>query len=230
VYKLPVAGFYLARLGWPDYFFPVVALFAVVGAWALLRERQWMVAVLLLGWPFVAWLFLSGIPYENPRFLLPTLPAVGALVGVGFSWVWHSLSPRRRWAPALVLIVSLAAGLGFATREHARLVANKNADLDLVAWVAAHVPLRTTLLMAGPSLAFEFYGFTTVHGLFDLSPRDLDAIVTNRSPLFLLADVGNLEGQWAGLGPELHLKSLRRHPGLQLVGDHPPYSLFRVGR
>lgn len=229
LYKLPVAVFYLARLGWPDYFFSVLALFAAAGAWIVLRERRWAAAVLFIGWPFVAWVFLSGIPYENPRFLLPTLPAVAALSGVGFSWLWDSLPPRRRWIPALVLAGSFGVGLVLATREHARLVAHKNADQDLVVWVAAQVPLRATVLMAGPTLAFQFFGFTAVQGLFDLSASQLDAVVAGQSPVFVVADVGNLEGQWAGLGPELHLRNLRRHPGLTLLAEHPPYSLFRVG-
>ncbi len=156
-YRLPTALFYLVRLGWPDYFFPGLALFALTGAWSLFRERRWSASVLLLGWPAVAWVFLSGIPSENPRFLLPTLPAIGTLCGIGLATLRRRVPSRGRPLLSLVVIGAQAAGVAFGAREHARLVARKNADRDLVAWVAERLSPDAKLLMAGPSLAFQYY-------------------------------------------------------------------------
>lgn len=228
IYRLPIALFYLVRLGWPDYFFPGVALFALAGAWSLLRERRWSTAVLLLGWPAVAWIFLSGIPYENPRFLLPTLPAIGTLCGIGLAAVRRRVPSGGRPLLSLFVVGAQAAGLAFGAREHARLVARKNADRDLVAWAAERLSPDAQLLMAGPSLAFQYYAAIPARDLFSASTAEVDALAAGASPLFLLADVNELETQWPGLNPERHFAALSRYPGLSVVGTHPPYTLFRV--
>jgi hypothetical protein len=228
-YRLPVALFYLVRLGWHDYFFPIHALFVLAGAWRLLRDRRWATCALLLGWPATAWVFLSGIPYENPRFLLPTLPAIGVLWGIG-------LGSLRRRAPLTVrrllvpfIIAAQAMGVAFGAREHARLVAAKNADRDLVAWAAAQMTPGASLLVDGPSLAFHYYASIPARDLFSTSTPELQALLSQSSPVFVLADVSNLETQWVGLAPERNFAALSRNPGLHVIGAHGAYTLFRAG-
>lgn len=68
-------------------------------------------------------LFLSGIPFQNPRFLLPELPFVGLILLPVWTVVWD------RWLPSLLLRrIALAGllvghlGLGYlATRQFFRL-------------------------------------------------------------------------------------------------------------
>jgi len=227
-YKLPVALFYLARLGWPDYLFPGVALFALIGLWIVVRERRWAAAALLVGWPLVVWLFISGIPYENPRFLLPTLPAIGALVGIGFARVAAMVSRRGRTALAGVFAASLVAGIALGAREHARVVvAHKNAGLDAVAWMSREVPAPATVLMSGGTLIFEHYGSTKVRDIFLLTPAALDELIAGGGPYYYCEDPDEIAARWTGLSPALHQQALRAR-GLSEVARHPPYSLFRV--
>ncbi len=227
-YKLPVALFYLARLAWPDYLFPGVALFALVGLWVVVRERRWAAAALLAGWPLVAWLFISGIPYENPRFLLPTLPAIGALCGIGFARVVASPTRGRRAAVAGVFGLSLLVGIAFGVREHARVVvARKNAELGAVAWLAAQVPAGATVLMPGGTLIFEHYGPTKVRDIFLLTPAALAALIARDGPYYYCENPDEIAARWAGLSPALHQQALRAH-GLRAVSRHPPYALFRL--
>jgi 4-amino-4-deoxy-L-arabinose transferase-like glycosyltransferase len=228
IYRLPIALFYLVRLGWPDYFFPVHALFALAGARSLARERPGATALLLLGWPAVAWMLLSGIPYENPRFLLPTLPAIGALFGIGLAALRRRVASRGRALLTLIVLAAQAAGVVFGAREHARLVARKNADRDLVAWAAERMTPDAQLVMAGPSLAFRYYASIPARDLFSTTTEELDALVAGGAPLFVLADVDELETQWPGLAPERHFHALAEHPGLDVLGIHSPYTLFRV--
>lgn len=230
IYRLPVLLFYGVRLGWPDYFFPVLFAFALFGAWTLVRDRRWATGTLLLGWPAAAVLFLSGIPYENPRFLLPTLPALGALCGIGFGAARGCCSRERtRVLLAAVLAISVASGLGFGLREHLRLVARKNDDRALVTWTVKRLTPDAALLIVGPSLAFEYYASIPALHLFSASPSDVDALLAARRPVFLLANLHEIETQWPGLAPERLFVALRRRPGLALVGTHSSYSLFRVG-
>jgi hypothetical protein len=229
-YRLPVGLFYLVRLGWPDYMFPSVAALAFAGAWlVLVRERRIGQAALLLGWPVASWILISGIPYENPRFLLPTLPALGALAGIGFGGLWDGLSVGRRPVLALLLAASLAVGIAFGVHEHRRVVARKNADVDLVRWAAEHVPSNATLLMSGGTLVFEEYGSTKVRDTFLLTRPELDAVLARDCPCFYLEDPVEIAHAWAGLPAEARFEALRRGPGLTAVATHPPYTLFRIG-
>ncbi len=228
-YRLPTSLFYLARLGWPDYFFPIQALFAALGGCVLLRERRWRCAALLLGWPAMTWLFLSGIPYENPRFLLPTLPAIGALLGVGFESLRRQMVAKRRWLLTAILAAGQLSGLYMGAREHSHVVAHKNADRDLVAWTKTWLPPSAHVLMVGPSLAFQYYGSIAVRDLFSASTSEIDGLVSSGAPLFLLADVDAIEARSTGLAIEEKFDALRRAPGLVVVGARAPYTLFRVG-
>jgi hypothetical protein len=231
VYRLPVSLFYLVRMAWPDFFFPTLALLAALGAGALARRRAAAELALLAGWPAAAWLFLAGIPYENPRFLLPAMPALAALAGIGF----HALAEDRgrvaRRALALALAASLAAGLALGAREHARLVARKDRDQALCAWVAARVPAGATLLAFGPTLTLQHYGRPDTRELFFIDDAELARLAApERAPLYIVIDVDNAYSQWRGLRPHHHLEALRASAGLTTVAMLPPYTLLRVGR
>jgi hypothetical protein len=228
-YRLPVGLFYLLRLGWPDYLFPTMAAFAVAGAWVICKERRAPAVALLLGWPLVVWLFISGIPYENPRFLLPTLPAIGALAGIGYEKLRVSLEARGRWLLTAVFALSAATGLGFGLREHAHTLARKKADLALVSWTAERVPLDATVLMAGETMVFEHYGSTHVRDTYRMAPAEVDALVAGGGTFFYLGDLAEVEGRWSGLGPQKLFEALRRSPGLTAVSTYSHYTLFRLG-
>jgi 4-amino-4-deoxy-L-arabinose transferase-like glycosyltransferase len=95
-YRLPVGAYYLAHMAWPSLLFPPLALLAIPGALWLAWRRRWPALALLAGWPLLLWLFLSGIPYQNARFILPALPALAALAGLGFGWAYERTNDDRR--------------------------------------------------------------------------------------------------------------------------------------
>lgn len=229
-YRLPVAIFYLVRLAWPDYLFPTVAVLALGGLYGLWRLRRKSLFALIVGWPIVAWAFISGIPYENPRFLLPTLPAMAVLAGIGWGILERSVSIRLRRLALAGLLVSLAVGLGLGAREHARMMARKNADVDLVRWTDAHVPPEATLLMCGGTLVFEAYGSTRVRDIYLATLADVQALFADPGPFYYLEDPVEVDlPKWSGLAPQQHWRALRLRPGLTAVAVRAPYTLFRVG-
>jgi hypothetical protein len=260
-YALPVAAYYLARMAWPGFLFPPLALLCLPGALWLARRRCWPALALLAGWPLLLWLFLSGIPYQNARFALPALPALAALAGLGFGWVYeattddgrrttdhHDRQPKvrvrprssasylparslTRWARVLLvagLILSLFGSLAWGARDYRNLVAYKNEQLALVEWARARLPAGGVLIAFGATLTLQHYADYDVRELFYLAPPDLDAIVRQHRPVYLLLDAGNIETQWAGLRPWEDYRYLQQRPGLEVVGRHGPYTLFRI--
>ena len=228
-YRFPVGIFYLIRLGWPDALFPTVLALAAVGGVEIVRQRRGVEIALLIGWPLCNGAFVSGIPYENPRFLWPALPALGALAGIGYRIVRERLPERSRSWLALALVASLAAGLALGAREHARTVARKNADRTLVDWIDRQVPAGTTLLMPGGTLMAEHYGRTRVRDTYLLSPAEVPSLLARDCPCLYLENPTERETTQAGLRTQLFFEALRRQEGLTPVATWPPLVLFRVG-
>jgi 4-amino-4-deoxy-L-arabinose transferase-like glycosyltransferase len=224
-YALPVAAFYLAQLAWPSYLAPPLALLCVLGALWLVRQRRWPALALLVGWPLTLWLFLSGIPYQNSRFVLPALPALAALAGLGFGWLYAAGARRLLGAG---LAVALAIGLAWGVRDYRKLVVYENDQLALVDWVRTRLPAGSTLITFGATLTLQHYTDDDVRELFYLEPPDLDAIVRRGQPTYLLLDVESTERQWAGLRPQRDYYYLQAQPGLETIGRRAPYTLFRL--
>ena len=95
-YRLPVGAYYLARMAWPSLLSPLLALLCLPGTLWLARRRRWPALALLAGWPLLLWLFLSSIPFQNARFILPALPALAALAGLGFGWAYEQTKNEGR--------------------------------------------------------------------------------------------------------------------------------------
>jgi 4-amino-4-deoxy-L-arabinose transferase-like glycosyltransferase len=225
-YALPVAAFYLAQMAWPSFLAPPLALLCLAGALWLVRRRRWPALTLLVGWPLALWLFLSGIPYQNNRFVLPALPALAGLAGLGFGWLYAAVGRRRLLLAGLA--VALAIGLALGVRDYRKLVAYENDQLALVDWVRARLPADSTLITFGATLTLQHYTDADVRELYYLEPPDLDAIVRRGQPTYLLLDVGSTEQQWVGLRPQRDYHYLQTRPGLEVVGQRAPYTLFRV--
>ena len=127
-----------------------------------------------------------------------------------------------------VLTVSLAGSLAGGLRDYRNLVAYKNEQLALVDWARAQLPPGGTLITFGATLTLQHYTDYDVRELFYLALPDLDLIVREPQPTYLLLDVDNIESQWAGLRPQQDYHYLQQRPGLDIVGQRGPYTLFRL--
>jgi hypothetical protein len=127
-----------------------------------------------------------------------------------------------------MLALALAGSLAWGLRDYRNLVAYKNDQLALVDWARARVPADAILISFGATLTLQHYTNRDVRELFYLAPSDLDSIVQQRRPVYLLLDVGNIESQWAGLRPQQDYHYLLQHPGLKTLGERSSYTLFQV--
>ena len=138
------------------------------------------------------------------------------------------LSARARKALAIGWAASLALGLLFAAREHARTVARKNADRAVVAWVDATVPPNTTVWRAGGTLMAETYGATKLRDVYLATPDEIPELLSRDGACAYLENRDDIEGQWAGLPPRAFFEALRRRPGLTAIASRPPFTLYRI--
>jgi len=108
----------------PDLFFgaPVVWCFAVIGLFALIRERGKCAAlsfeVSLLGWSFIG--ASAGLYYRNHYFIV-MLPAVCLLAGKAMAWSAVQLAERVRMNPLRLSGLGAAVfALGYAQALYAQ--------------------------------------------------------------------------------------------------------------
>src|SRR5690606_37505121 len=106
-------------------------------------------------------------------------------------------------------------------------------DLQTVQWVeqnAQHTPAR--LLTFGLTLTFEQYvtrDDLSIHDLFFLTPEDMARFLQDENTaVYVLADVQNLESQWAAGAPGLNLQWLEQNTTLLQIGQDRQYTLFQA--
>jgi hypothetical protein len=200
----------------------------LIGLWTSISAFRATV-VWLVGPPFVILLLAAGLAEQNLRFVLPALPFIAILAGVGtvvlVGHLGHSLRYPAYGAVGLVVLAVAAAGLF----DMHKVVSASDKDRATSSWAASSIPRGSALI------AFELT--ETVSHSTSLRPRDLSTVsihgvrsLADRRRTFLLVRVSSMTHQWR-LRPEgAILRALQRSPGLQVVGSDNGYTLFRVRR
>jgi len=230
VYPLPVALFYAKAAASPRFLFPLFTPFLFLGLGIVAWRRWWKVGVLLLDWGAATYGFLCGIPYQNFRFTLALLPVIVIITALGLHQLWEWLTPR--WRPLLLiyLLVGLIGGLWYSNRALDEFIDRKEADVAVARWVENQVAADSRVLAFGLTLTLQHYTPLDIHELFDLSTEDLQSLLTDSRPTYLLVVVESLQRQWLGHSPERNYRWLRDGPGLVPLGTQAGYTLFRLVR
>jgi hypothetical protein len=225
-YTRPVGVFYAEPLCHPSFVFPLLSPFLLLGVLALRRSAS-SLQVLLLGWPLLSYLYLSGRTWENPRFSLGFFPPLLVWFGLGFSRARRGPDWMRRGAP-LVATIGLLASLGWAARSSARFITVANAHLTSARWVEEATPRGAVVLSFGLTETLRYYTAREVVNLWDLDTPALRNLAADTATVFLVVDPRNIDEQWRDKRPALLLRWLRRHTTLVEVGRRSPWTLYAV--
>jgi len=106
----------------------------------------------------------------------------------------------------------------------------QNASKAVARQVARIVPHDAPLLSFGLTLTLRHYARPDVVEFYYQDGASLDALTRAKPVVYVLIDVGNVEGQWRGRKPEANLRWLSDHTTLTPMADFPPYTLFRAAR
>jgi Dolichyl-phosphate-mannose-protein mannosyltransferase len=228
-YALPVALFYAQVAAHPAYVFPLLTPFVLIGAWSLMRRRERVAAILLLGWIGAAYVFLAGIPYENFRFGLEFVTPVAVLAGIGIAQTWDKLrggAHERAQSSSLAALVLFAfvGMIVWEPRVLAPVLKQKELELAQIQWLDARVPREAMLYAFGVTAALKEYGAWRVADLSESAPGPGHA-----EEAYAFVDVTNVETQWHGHPLQQTFDTLRTQPGFQPVGTMGSWTLFRVG-
>ena len=233
-YPLPNGLYYAVAPANLAFFGPLLAPWALLGAYRAWRAWPRDHLLVLGGWAGVVYAFHAGAPWQNFRFSLAYLPPLAIFVAVGLLWTMRGGGPRGLprqlgWAVAALALVGLLSTFAAGVRLIHGFVDRKDDELALVRWTAAQTPPGAQLLTFGPTLALRHYSSLPTFDLFDLSPADLSALLALNKPTYVLADEQNLSAQWLGRAPATNFATLRERYGLTMVGQQGSYALFRAG-
>ncbi|MGH2524863.1 MAG: ArnT family glycosyltransferase, partial [Anaerolineales bacterium] len=76
------------------YFTPLLALFIVLGVWAVWQRRSIEWWLLIVGWAAMVYAFHAGAAWQNFRFTLAYLPPLAVLAAAGLVEMQQRLRPR----------------------------------------------------------------------------------------------------------------------------------------
>ncbi len=227
-YTLPNGLYYAIAPANFAFFGPLLAVWIPVGLWAALREWHRPTLLLVVGWAAVVYAFHAGAAWQNFRFTLAYLPPLAVLVATGLAWTWRSVDRRLGMAVALIATLGLLITVRSSVRLVEGFIDRKDDDLALVRWVETQTPSSARLLSFGPTLTFRHYTSLPTLDLYDLTPTDLNTVLTTQTPTYLLLDEQNVENQWLGQAPADNFQHLRDDPGLVKLGAWGSYTLFQV--
>jgi hypothetical protein len=228
-YKLPVGLYYAIAPARSFAFTPLLAAFVLPGLYTLARSRTVQALLLLVGWAGVIYLFLAGFAYQNFRYTLAYVPPIAILIAIGFGTAREATRGRVNGFLSLVLVAGLAwmaVGGVELTRDF---IERKQLDLAAVRWTESQLPPDARLLTFGITLAFEHYTALETVEFYNLNADDLTRLASDGQPTFLLLELDSIEQQWRDRPPSENYHWLRDNAGLEPIGQHAPYTLFRVG-
>lgn len=227
-FALPMAIYYAQALAHPAYVFPLLLPLLLIGLWSL-RKVSPPTGVLLIGWPLICYVFLSGVTWQNPRFMVAYLPPLAVWVAIGFDRLRERDRVWRSLAVGLVG-VGLIGMCAWSVRVVANFIDRKDADLEVIHQIDRLVPPDGTLIAFGLTSTARQYTDLRVIELYYLDEAALNAETQSGEPHYLLIDVASIESQWRAKSPGSNYRWLRSHTVLTPIGSFPPYSLFRIDR
>lgn len=227
-WRLPTALWYaLAPAHW-SYFTPLLAILVFPGLWFGLRKPSREILLLVLGWAGIVYFFLATDQYQTLRYALMYVPPFTILAAIGAVAVYDRLSARnRRWLALLIVIGVLLMGYGGYTQTRS-LISQKESLIAMTHSVEAAVPGDAQVLVFGPTQILQHESALDIHEIFWLRQEDIERLLCNGRPTFVLLDVDNVVTQWKDRSPEINYRWLRDLPGLEILDRHGVFSLFHV--
>lgn len=211
---------------WLHGIFGALALIGVVA----LAQRNRPAGLLFGGWFAVGYLFLCGIPYQNPRFDLLYVPPILVCAGAGSTLVWERRSLLLRIGLAAASLYGGTLMVQSAGSRIATFIAWQDSDKIIARAVVARLPADATLYTFEMTQEIRVYARFSVRELYYETPESVAADHGDPGKLYLLIDLNKLRSQWAGMPVEVTFDALVRAHAMRRIDQLGAYSLFLATR
>lgn len=227
------------------YMSPILTILLIIGIIAIVRTKIWSRVLFALGWILLPYLFLAGIPYQNIRFPLISMPIIAVLALVGFQMVIEQIhntttdektdvpaSKRIRLILSAGVYIWLIGGLihtGLNGFNYANsFVIQHQQTKAIVEWIKEEVPKDSTLYAFDITATIIHYSDLNVIEFFYETPGTLNQRWFRGREDYLLLNVWQVENQWDGRGPQDNYHWFRDERGVEEIGRLHNFTLFKV--
>jgi 4-amino-4-deoxy-L-arabinose transferase-like glycosyltransferase len=247
----PPAVYYLLPFRSPYYTSTGFLPLTVLGALLLLRRP--LLAVFVLGWGAVGYLYLAGIPVENIRYALFNFTPLALATGLSIGWLiemairafqtrtiaalhWQWLLRRAGAAAALLVAFALVTTAAAQSGQHttdlfARFLPIKQADQAVLRWLRQVIPPTrppAAIYCLELCLPLAHYNGLLPIQVYDETDKTLEARPAPAGPTYALFNLAALDMQWKDRAPQMAFRWLRDHTPMQRVGTFDAYTLFQI--
>jgi len=138
------------------------AVLFFVGLPALFRKSR-RVTVLLLGWLLTFWVVLSFVPEKDARYILPVVPCMLVIGGIGLEYLVGIFFRKERWTRFCVRVVVLIIFAVFAAVSYQKVVYFEQRSTyaytgfsEAGRWLKENVP-SGAVVFVGSNRALRYY-------------------------------------------------------------------------
>lgn len=227
-YRLPNGLFYVLAPAHRFYFTALIAPLLIPGVWSALRQLDFDIWLILLGWPAIVYLFHAGTPWQNFRFTLVLLPPLALLAAAGSAVIRARIPMRFRMVHSIYLLSGLTLMVSGGWRLTKNHIGRNVRDLEVAQRVEETLDPGSQLITFGITQTIRHNTAVETHEIFTLDSVELEALVREAQPTFLLLDVANVEQQWRGMAPETSYRWLLENRRLIQFDRFDRYTLFKV--
>jgi len=223
-YRFPNALFYLLCAFHPSYLLPPLTLCALPGLYAAWRSRRatfW----LLTGMALLAYVFLSGMPYQNFRFGLALYLPLLLLSGFGLEVLRRRFGRRAAYG---LLLASLAVMAYGSHRTLDRFYTTQTAIKGCARELAAEVPAGAPLFSFWLTATLKHYTPHEPVEFFATTMSDVQQAVREAGAAYLVADPENLRTQWGNHTMQQTLEALQSSGAVMPLRTCTNFTLFKI--
>ncbi len=227
--KFPNLIFYSKALSDPFFIHPFFVLLVGLGLLGIFQNSQRSHVILLIGWGLSTYLFLSGLPVQNPRYCLQVFPIIAILTAFGFDYFKQRLKITS--FIDLILIVGIIGvsviSIKANTRQVLQLIEIYNSDKLVANWISKAVTPKTPVYAFGITLTLQHYHpeLTTK----DIYFESIESLSTElNKDVYFVVDIDNIKSQWKDSRLGETLNWLKNREGFKLIGKNGKYSLFKI--
>ncbi len=200
-------------------------LIFLAGIFFSVRNGLTLLSKIMLVWFFVFYLFLAGIPIQNPRF---TLCLYVPILFFFFEFFRHAL--KFPFKPTIVFFAGLyiAVKLFFSVSFVSQWIDSKNEMLADSKYFLTRIPPNSLIITWDFYEAYFIYSpqqkIEKIHGL---TKEKATALFGQYPDVFLIFDEQRLTQAWGGLEPEKNYRWLKENFTFSLMEKKGRYSVWR---
>jgi hypothetical protein len=226
IHRFPNFIFYTKAFSDSFFISPIFGILALFGVHHLVKSSKKDVLILLAFWWLSTYLFLCGLPVQNPRYCIPLIPVIALVIGFGFDF-FSAKAKNIGAALALLILITLFLNTKTNHGQIVRMLGVYNQDKEIAQEVYDSIGDGATLYAFGLTLTIQhYYPQIDTHELFFESPETMSNLRGGQNYLVMNPEI--IDSQWKNTQIGETVGWLKANYQTKIVARYGSYSLFKI--